>query len=461
MAGDDGDGIERCVVLNENVTASISSPSLISRICRAVIALEGVWLLLLLPLVLFPSPARTPVLLLLPALWLCRKLAYGRFTVATPLDSAVLLLLLMVLVSLWATFDIAFSLPKITGMVYGVALFYAVVAWAGRSTRHLWGGVALLLGCGLGVAALGLVGTRWSSKLPLIGGVIDRLPARLLSVPGGEGFNPNEVAGVLLWMTPLTLALTVAAVFWLLDGRWPARWQAAVVVLLTGGSSLLLGGLLLLTQSRGALLGFGVALIVMLLLAAGTRPRWLLAAVGLLLLAVIAVMNVNGPEFGAAALFETTGQAFESASVVNSLAGRQEIWSRAIYGIQDFPFTGMGMNTFRRVVHILYPLFLISPETDLGHAHNHLLQTGLDLGIPGLVAYLALWLGLGGMLWQVWRRNSHPGARMLVAGFAGCLIAYAVYGMVDAVALGARPGFILWLLWGLIAALHRVNCELS
>ena len=44
------------------------------------------------------------------------------------------------------------------------------------------------------------------------------------------------------------------------------------------------------------------------------------------------------------------------------------------------------MNVFRRVVHALYPTVFNSPEIDVVHAHNHLLQAALDLGIPGLLA---------------------------------------------------------------------------
>ena len=53
-----------------------------------------------------------------------------------------------------------------------------------------------------------------------------------------------------------------------------------------------------------------------------------------------------------------------------SLDSRVEIWSRALYALQDFPFTGVGLGTFRRVVNLLYPLFLVPPDVDIAHAHN-------------------------------------------------------------------------------------------
>jgi len=112
-----------------------------------------------------------------------------------------------------------------------------------------------------------------------------------------------------------------------------------------------------------------------------------------LILALAAVLIV-----GPAKILQTdsdvalgTGSVFEPG-----LDGRVEIWSRAIYGIRDFSFTGMGLGTFRHIVPMVYPLFSVSPDLDVGHAHNELLQAGVDLGIPGLIAFIALQaLGLG------------------------------------------------------------------
>jgi hypothetical protein len=138
-----------------------------------------------------------------------------------------------------------------------------------------------------------------------------------------------------------------------------------------------------------------------------------------------------------------------------SIAGRVEIWNRALYAIQDFPFTGCGLGTFRRVVHILYPLFLASPDFDIAHAHNIFLQTALDLGLPGLVAYLAL---LGIALATCWRcaRRGGPLVRATALGLAAGLVGLHVYGLADAVALGSKPGVAFWFALGLIAALPRV-----
>jgi len=124
----------------------------------------------------------------------------------------------------------------------------------------------------------------------------------------------------------------------------------------------------------------------------------------------------------------------------------------------------MGMNAFRKVMPVLYPLFTISPEVDIGHAHNEFLQAALDLGIPGLIAFLASYIGAFWMFADVWRATRHPSlntgnwslvTRSLALGLGGGLLAHLLYGLTDAVALGAKPGMLFWMLLGLIAGLHR------
>jgi putative inorganic carbon (hco3(-)) transporter len=420
---------------------------------------EWVWLLALLPAVILIRPGLTPLLLILPALWLLRKLVSGRFVTPTPLDGALLLLLLMLLVSLYATFDLAFSLDKIAGLLLGVALFYAVTAMASRSPGWMAVAVSLHLGWGTAVALFGFLGTRWSNKLPLLGGLIAQLPPRLLTIPGGpDTLNPNQVAGVLLWVVPVAWLL-VALLLWRpapLRQRW--RWSGwGIILLLTLATTLFMTAVLLLTQSRSAIIGLAVAVGVMLLLVSWLRSARFLAVTAVLLLLLAAGFWQAAAGGSLAVLGNGADGLLDDQLTLRSLDGRVEIWSRAVYGLQDFPFTGMGMGAFRRVVHILYPLFLISPTTDIAHAHNQFLQTGLDLGLPGLVAYLALWLGTAVMLGQVMIKARDPWLRGLAVGLAGSLVAYFVYGLTDTVALGAKPGFIFWYLLGLVAGLHRLS----
>ncbi|HEB77806.1 MAG TPA: hypothetical protein ENI90_04675, partial [Methylothermaceae bacterium] len=75
------------------------------------------------------------------------------------------------------------------------------------------------------------------------------------------------------------------------------------------------------------------------------------------------------------------------------------MWTNALYALSDFVFTGIGIGTFRQVMPLLYPFVSITPDSpSFTHAHNLYLQIGLDLGLPGLIAWLALILVLFALL---------------------------------------------------------------
>ncbi len=417
----------------------------------ATIARSQLWILLLLaPLLLFPSPTRSVAMIGVPLLWACRWVTCGHPVERTPLDWPILLLLVQVLVSLYATADVAFSLPKIAGMVLGVAVYYAMVAHVTSDRRLRWAVGLFVVGGGAWLAAFGLLSTQWLYKFPGLAALTSRLPVLVKGLPGAErGISANQLAGTLLWL--LFPIATLAAWSWLASEsgeRALPRQRAALT-----SASIVVGGVLLLTQSRSALIGLAIGAAVVAWLVAG-RYRPLLAA--LIVVCVLAVAVV-GPRQLADRFFG--GQALAQATSLATLEGRVEVWSRAIYGIQDFPFTGMGMNMFRRVVHILYPLFLSSPDFDISHAHNEFLQAALDLGIPGLVAFIALHLLAFWMLFQVQRRAVDPFHRALAVGLAGGLLAHVVYGMTDAVALGAKPGFVWWGVLALGVAVYRLQLE--
>ena len=141
---------------------------------RAAVFLDRwhwVWLILAAPFLLFPSPSRSLALFVVPGLWLVAWLAGREPLPRTPLNGALLLLSLMVLVSLYATYSIDFSLPKVAGMVLGLGVFYAVVR-VGQRPRGWWLCGLVLVTAGVGVAGLGLLGIRWIAKVGFLSPII-------------------------------------------------------------------------------------------------------------------------------------------------------------------------------------------------------------------------------------------------------------------------------------------------
>jgi len=395
-------------------------------------------LLLLVPVALLPWGYAAASLVVVPLLWLIRKVTTGRFLATTPYDLTILALVAMLGLSITVTFDWAVSGPKIAGILAGIGLLYATAAY-GRQGRSLWPIVSVVVGAGVLMALVGLIGGNWLPPFEFLNRASMLLPLPA-GIPGAVGgvVNPNELAGVLSWVLPLALACLVVSL------RRATRANFLIAVLIP--TIVFLGFLLVATGSRGGMLA--TALGTLLVITCYVPTRWrLVLGIGVLV--------------GAGALVAYTGSRVDQNIVGDAIgmSGRLEIWSRALLGIADFPLTGMSVNGFRHVVDVLYPLYTVPAGIDLGHAHNQILQTALDLGLPGLVAYLAIWAISAGLLWSSYRRlrlrhaarHSYFG---LVAGLAGSLLAGWVFGLFDAISLGARPGFVWWLLLGLTTGVH-------
>ena len=286
-----------------------------------------------------------------------------------------------------------------------MAVFFAIVRWS-KQPRGWWGSLVIFLLSGVGIATAGLLGTRWfTMKFDFLTPITDRLPIRITGLPGAaEGFHPNEVAGSLLWILPVfgILSMMILSGRGTFPGKSPRlmKWFINIVILgLTG----FIAAVFVLTQSRGGYIALALTLLILCILSLPKWSRLVLLIGGAVVAGSVGfwwMTSPSNPVFLQAT--QQTGLLTGPLSV-GSFVARMEIWSRAIYGIQDFPFTGMGMNTFRRVVQLLYPLFSFPPDMDIGHAHNEFLQAGLDLGIPGLVGFIGINLLIFWMLIQTWR----------------------------------------------------------
>jgi len=426
---------------------------------RRILGLE--WLLVgaAAPILMFPTVRprwAVAALVVLVVWWLLRWAVRGEPWPVTPFNGALLLFALMIPMGIWASAMPDLTLPKAGGLVLGLAVFRAV-ALAVDSPRRL--NLALVLFCliGLVILVVGVLGARWSAKVGPLYTLSRHIPWLIKGLPESQAdaVSPNQLAGALTLYLPLSLALVFG---WRFSRR-------AIIGPLFGlmGSLLLLAlvaGTLLLTQSRSGWIG-GTAGILALVSMAGLTSRrcwarWLGGALPVLAVLAVATLILHlGPQQLGESLFGR-----ESASPVEEvvgaimLEGRVEIWSRALYAILDFPFTGCGLGAFRRVVPVLYPMFTVPPNTDIAHAHNIFLQTALDLGIPGLVAYLAL-VGIAlAACWQVAVKGDR-GERAIALGLAGSLIALHAYGMTDALALGSKPAVAFWFALGIVGGMER------
>jgi tetratricopeptide (TPR) repeat protein len=122
----------------------------------------------------------------------------------------------------------------------------------------------------------------------------------------------------------------------------------------------------------------------------------------------------------------------------------------------DMPFTGSGLNNFP----VIYPLYSLT-NTVQPHAHNVFLQTGNDLGIFGLAAFLALFAAAFLAGWRVYHSSQDPDLRAVALGCAGGCAAFLGYGLWDAMTLGALPAVAVWAMLGILFAGERLAAPVA
>ena len=147
-------------------------------------------------------------------------------------------------------------------------------------------------------------------------------------------------------------------------------------------------------------------------------------------------------------------EALPDDSEISSEFSRREIWARAIWGIQDFPVTGLGLDIFRRVVGKLFPFYKLVPGTDIASAHNHLLQVATDLGLPVMIVYGSMWFAIFRMLYLLVAKSRLPLFRKFASGIGAGLIGYFTFQIADAVPLGAKLGVFWWFAIALVTSMY-------
>jgi len=94
----------------------------------------------------------------------------------------------------------------------------------------------------------------------------------------------------------------------------------------------------------------------------------------------------------------------------------------------------------------MYEVFLTHEAQDLaGLGH---------LGIPGQVGYVALLTTFAITAWRAYHALNDRWLRALIVGLACGMLAHQVFGLTDAFLLGTKPGVVMWVFMGLIAALY-------
>jgi hypothetical protein len=402
---------------------------------------DWVWFVslpLLAPLFLFPKPQWSWIFLSVPLILMIRLVNKKRLLPKTLLDWALLVLMLEVLVTCFIVPDINFSLGKIAGMVLGVFVFYGLVALL-RTEKLIKTSFLIFLTGGTVLSIIGVLGLSRHDEPKYIKSlfkILNSLPKVDFNLPGAEtGFHPNALAGAMVLVLPLSFLLLLPYIF--SRKKDSLIFQSRLWIIPLGMLLLVMSFILLLTQSRSSFAGMFVA--GWLMIFAGLSRRKLVAVVVTLVMfaALVSVLFMAGSD-------EIPYTDLESR---NKLVARVTFfWSLAWKTIKEHPVFGIGMNNARLVTGINHTH---------AHFHNQFLHTAAEMGIPALIAYLALLVGVAWMCIQVWKMSNVPWIKLSVLGLGAGQLAFFMFGFLDAIPLGAKVGLLFWISIGLIVSLYH------
>jgi putative inorganic carbon (hco3(-)) transporter len=394
------------------------------------------------PLFIFPKPRFWWIFLIIPLLAIIRKFVAGHFWERTMADVPVFLFLAAVLASTRQTPDLPHSLPKIAGILFALAFFYALIALLKSEKLSKWAVNLFLLG-GFGFSLIGLLGmpTFTEKHLGLLEKIKDHIPRLDFNLPGAEpGFAPTVVGGILLLVIPLFLVTLIYSY-----GQRNQSIAHKLSILLLAAGLLVSTAVLLLTQARGAWTGlfFSTTIILLLLLMKSLKKKKMIAAaiITLLVLGILAGA-------GAYAMAHSNQLRPGLKQAEGTLLFRVQLWNLTLPLIRRHPLLGIGLNQFRTLPEVRY---------FLSHAHNQFLHVAVEIGIPALIAFMAILLALGYMAVQVWKTSPSRWMRYTVLGLGWGQLAHLFFCLTDAIPPGAKVGILFWISLALITALYQLS----
>jgi putative inorganic carbon (hco3(-)) transporter len=395
-------------------------------------SVQMIVLLIVSPLFIFPKPHYWWIFLIIPILWISRKLLLNRFIEPTPIDLPIFIFLIALFVTTIRVADFSYSLPKIAGVLFAISFFYGIIALL-KTEKWIQWSVSFFMAGGFLFSLIGLLGmpTFKEKHLHFLMNIKDKIPQLNFNLPGAElGFAPTVVGGILLLAIPLFLVMT-----FITNG-----WKRVLLIL----GLLTTGGVLLLTQSRGAWIGlFASAFILLIPFLFQLFKKKKIAAILVSIIMIITVIGAIG--------FYTKSDSNQLKPGIKQAEGtmlfRVQLWDLAIPIIREHPLWGIGLNNFRTQV----------PEVRffLSHAHNQFIHIAAEMGIPASIAFMAILIGSGFMCVQVWRRSQNSWIRMASLGLGWGQLAHLFFCLTDAIPPGSKIGIMPWISLGLITAIYK------
>jgi len=310
------------------------------------------------------------------------------------------------------------ALNRLAGLFVSVLVYYNTLLLCRypRNMRMLLMAIALI---GVSVSLSAPFSVDWDIaqvfELPfyrLFPPIVQNIPGS--GIPRHSNLlSPREVGGF------LSVILAVLVVVSLCSYRMRLFYLVSVSIMVAA---------LLLTQTILAIFALLAATLTLAIISVPQKRRHIVILFALFLLI-----------FGSLSTF--MAEIFETMRFSWRASVHLSIISLGLRAFFDSPWLGVGLNNFPFVASCVY--MSDYPPHWLAHAHNLFVQTALDFGVIGLIAFLLLTFQTSKYILSI---LSRPSAPYLCKAFSCGIIAYYLFGLADAIVLGSKAGLIFWLL---------------
>ncbi len=333
------------------------------------------------------------------------------------------------------------ALRHFSGIGLGVMTTGLIAAWC-TSERRLITAAILFSLAATGVLLRGSVSAFNSSLAPPASKLLaPEFVVVPLNIPGTElsdgHVNTNALGGTAVLVLPVCVALAVTATM------IASRRRSILSFVAGSGAGLIAAAVVLMTVSRSALGAAAFTIVTLALRWRGGR-RWLLLAL---------LLAGGSLAYGTLTWRKAAPEEFDRR-LSDSVAIRSAILQDGLNRLKESPWLGIGISQFRSG-----PRTSLIGDDQVAHVHNIYLQVALDVGLVGLMGYM---LTFGLVLVMAHRTAMHANVAGRIAAGAGLsLVAVHIFGLADAIALGAKVGVFQWWSAGLVLAAFRLSTRMS
>ncbi|MEQ8224077.1 MAG: O-antigen ligase family protein [Candidatus Eremiobacterota bacterium] len=358
--------------------------------------------------------------------------------VRTPFGLPVIILLLAGLISISASINRNASLNALLCVIIAIIMFYLIVIYMRFKPEHCKIILSLVIISFSIIIIAGLlqfIFNKYSTwmDVTLSNGTVEHR-GRLNSF----FIFPNSFSASIV----LVLPLIFSAIFL---KNLNLFYKILLFILFATGIFCLIS-----TYSRAGWIGFAVAAVVIIYLL-GQKKRFILIPLIVFILISVSLLLCIHKETLKSYVFHNYSD-----------KSRQFIFVKSLKMLKEHPLTGIGIGNF----HYVYPLYMLPGEETLPedvsrpwHAHNLFLNMAVEMGLPGLIAFL--WFILSVFRQICLSIAGDMDYKEILYGIIAGLTGFLIFNQIDFVMGDVKSGIYFFIILAFGAGLSMKRNDVS